>query len=515
MKLLKYILPFLFVMLGYQMGSYSQYIPSYLKNAKPTTVKRADSLAMHPGRKKLLQTIQGIDTNKSMEKASWGVMVMEVASGKVIAAHNEKLLLTPASLMKAVTTGVGYLQLGSDFRFSTKLFYSGKISQDSVLKGDLIILAGGDPSICCFRWNQTHPDTVFQFFSTQIKSHGIKKVDGKLILDLSRFDDMQSSPNWNWGDMGNYFGAGSSALSFNENIIHFWLTSKDSVGMSTTIDSIYPKLSNIEIRNFVESGLPNSGDNANIYSSAIGNIIELRGTIPAGKSSFLLKGANFHPEKTFANELTSYFNSNGIELNSDIIYLDFRSKIDTNAERTLIATYFSPTFHTLASFTNKTSHNMFAESFLKELGRQRFGVGSYWSGVRAIDISLARMGIPQSEIINVDGSGLSRLNLTTPFLFCKFFSYLSKSNSFQNFYKSLPEAAESGTISRMFKGSVAARNLRAKSGSIERVRSYGGYVTNRKGKLLTFAILVNNFTEKQSTIVAQLEKLMIAIAESD
>ncbi len=508
-----FLIIFLLIALIPNRGS-SQYVPSYLK--KPLSqAKKSKIASLNPGRDKLLRTIEKLDSSDLMKNASWGVMVMDAGSGTVIAAHNEKRLLTPASLMKAITTGAGYLQLGSNFRFATKLFYAGEITSDSILKGDLILLASGDPSICCSRWTQTSPESVFDQFTTQIKALGIHKIEGKIVIDQSSFDDMQSSPNWNWGDMGNYFGAGSSALCFNENITHFWLNSSGDVGSLTSIDSIYPKIPNAEYRNYIESASPTSGDNANIFSSATGNIVELRGTIPAGRNSFLLKGANFHPEITFATEFQKYLASNGVETTSEVEYLDFRSKKDTNIVRNLITTYYSPTYNTLASFTNKTSHNMFAEAFLKQMGRQRYGIGSYYTGVRAVDQALAKIGMSQQEFVNVDGSGLSRLNLVSPSFVCKYFRQISRSSAYSNFYNSLSQAGESGTIGWMFKGTAAAHNLRAKSGSIERVRSYGGYVTNKKGRLLTFAIIVNNFNERQNAIVTQLEKLMIDIAESD
>jgi len=495
--------------------SQGQYIQSYIKQFKPNTKTVVDPLAGFPGRKKLISVINKMDSSDLMKNASWGVMVIEASSGKVIASHDEHLLLTPASLMKSITTGVGFIQLGANFRFSTKLEYIGTITTDSVLRGKLIIVGGGDPTICCNRWGQTTPETVFDFFASKIKEAGIRKIDGPIVLDKSVFDDMLIPSGWSWGDMGNYFGAGASALAYNENIIHFWLRSSDSIGMPTLIDSTYPKIANMEIRNYVLSTATSSGDNVNIYSAPNGSIIELRGTIPAGKSSFLVKGANFNPEHTFGFAFDDFLNKNGIITTSQFETIDHRSKTDTSSIKKAITTYYSPNYFTIASFTNKVSHNMFAEAILKILGHQRFGTGSYYTGLRAIDLALAKYGITQSEIINVDGSGLSRNNLVTPAFICNYLRIMYRSGVYKSFFQSLSEAGTTGTIGGMFKGTAAAHNLRAKSGSIERVRSYGGYVTNKKGKLLTFAIIVNNFNERQSSIKDQLERLMIAIAESD
>jgi D-alanyl-D-alanine carboxypeptidase/D-alanyl-D-alanine-endopeptidase (penicillin-binding protein 4) len=495
--------------------SYSQYRPSYLKNIKSVHVEKPDSLAAFPGRKKLINLISASDSCDLLKNASWGIMVADANSGKVIAAHNQKMLLIPASLMKSITTGIGYLQMGSDFRFKTKLEYSGTITKDSVLKGDLIIVGGGDPTTCCFRWAQTYPDTIFSQFTAKLKDIGIRKIEGKIVSNKSIFDDLQMAPNWQWNDMGNYYGAGASALAFNENIIHVWLHSPDSLGLLTTLDSVFPVIPNIEYRNFVVSAASNTGDNVVIYSSPNSNIIELRGSIPLGQSSFLVKGANFHPEYSFMLAFNNYLVNHGVITKNEYGEISHRTPTDTNAANKLIYTYYSPSYNTIASFTNKVSHNMFAEAILKTLGYRRFGLGSYYNGVRAVDVALSRQGISHSEMINVDGSGLSRNNLVTPEFICRYMRMMYKSGSYGIFVHSLPEAGESGTIGRMFKGTAAAHNLRAKSGSIERVRSYGGYVTNRNGKLLTFALIINNFNERSSAIRDLMEKLMIAIADSD
>jgi D-alanyl-D-alanine carboxypeptidase/D-alanyl-D-alanine-endopeptidase (penicillin-binding protein 4) len=46
-----------------------------------------------------------------------------------------------------------------------------------------------------------------------------------------------------------------------------------------------------------------------------------------------------------------------------------------------------------------------------------------------------------------------------------------------------------------------------------RVRSYAGYATSKKGKLLCFAIIINNYDCSPLQMKDKLEELMIAIAE--
>ena len=88
-----------------------------------------------------------------------------------------------------------------------------------------------------------------------------------------------------------------------------------------------------------------------------------------------------------------------------------------------------------------------------------------------------------------------------------------ESEYFETFYNSMAVAGESGTLKNMFKGSIAEGNLRAKSGTINRVKGYSGYVTSKSGREIAFSMVVNNFSCTSREARAKLEQLMIALAE--
>lgn len=114
-----------------------------------------------------------------------------------------------------------------------------------------------------------------------------------------------------------------------------------------------------------------------------------------------------------------------------------------------------------------------------------------------------------------DGSGLSPRNGITPLQLASMLrSVALDSQMFMPFYSSLPEAGKSGTLKNMFKTnpSVSSR-LRAKSGTITRVKSYSGYVTTGEGKLLAFSAICNNFTCSQRDIRKKLEQFMVDICQ--
>jgi D-alanyl-D-alanine carboxypeptidase/D-alanyl-D-alanine-endopeptidase (penicillin-binding protein 4) len=82
------------------------------------------------------------------------------------------------------------------------------------------------------------------------------------------------------------------------------------------------------------------------------------------------------------------------------------------------------------------------------------------------------------------------------------------------FASSLPLAGRSGSLRNSLKGTVAEGNLRAKSGSLEQVRAYSGYVSNRNGRMLAFSILLNNYECGGGPARKKLLQLMAQLAQS-
>jgi D-alanyl-D-alanine carboxypeptidase/D-alanyl-D-alanine-endopeptidase (penicillin-binding protein 4) len=79
---------------------------------------------------------------------------------------------------------------------------------------------------------------------------------------------------------------------------------------------------------------------------------------------------------------------------------------------------------------------------------------------------------------------------------------------FPQFFESLPVAGEEGTLKNFFKDPAFINRMRAKSGSMTRVRSYAGYITAISGKEFIFCIIVNNFSGQQRYIISHIEEIL-------
>ena len=79
--------------------------------------------------------------------ASVGYCLLDATTGRMIHSYDEERALLPASVLKVVTTATALDLLGPDYRFATKVGYTGTVDKDGILQGNLIIRGGGDPML--------------------------------------------------------------------------------------------------------------------------------------------------------------------------------------------------------------------------------------------------------------------------------------------------------------------------------------------------------------------------------
>jgi D-alanyl-D-alanine carboxypeptidase/D-alanyl-D-alanine-endopeptidase (penicillin-binding protein 4) len=108
-----------------------------------------------------------------------------------------------------------------------------------------------------------------------------------------------------------------------------------------------------------------------------------------------------------------------------------------------------------------------------------------------------------------DGSGLSALDAINTEELNKLLIYMKKSSHyFPEYFSSLPDAGKEGTLKNCFRDPVFESRLKAKSGSMTRVRSYAGYFTASSGNNFVFSIIINNYKGSSADIISGIEKIM-------
>ncbi|MDQ3071833.1 MAG: D-alanyl-D-alanine carboxypeptidase/D-alanyl-D-alanine-endopeptidase [Bacteroidota bacterium] len=443
---------------------------------------------------KVNNTLKGWQSDPGFTHASWGFCMISLADGKQVVGFNEQKSLIPASALKAVTTATALDVLGPEYIFTTKLSYSGTLSDDSTLNGDIYIEGGGDPTLGYERVTGSQSlSSLMAKWALAIKSKGIKKITGSIVGDASYLDGDFPVATWGWNDIGNYFGAAPSGLAFHENQYTLFLQSGKAIGSPVKVLRTYPD-AHIVFTNHLTTAATGSGDQAYIFGAPFSNERWLKGTIPLSSKSFAIEGSLPEPALTCARELKSYLLKKGIVITGDATTMRLRalSGVFTKASRNIFHTTSSPAMNDVTKTTNFQSINLYAEHLLSEIGKKQSGTGSTEEGLQALTNYWKIKGIDFKGVTIHDGSGLSRTNLVTPF-FLATIVYSMRDNS--SFINSLPRAGIEGTLKNVCDGELAHGKLWAKSGTMEGVRSYTGYVTNTQGQKFAFALIINNFDQ--------------------
>ncbi len=459
--------------------------------------------------------IQDFQKDSLMLHGQWSCTALDAKSGQVLVAVNNEKSLAPASCLKLVTTAAAACMLGENFRFETRLEYTGQVTPAKILDGNLFITGTGDPTLGSSRFDSvlTLPDLI-EMWVDSVKAQGITQINGNIIGDDSFFDDFPIPDNWNWIDMGNYYAAGTSGLCINENSFKLIFKPSLKVGDPTEILKTDPEISGISFMNRLLTGPVGSGDNAYLYAAPNQWTFYLSGTIPAGVPDFSIRGALPNPAKVTAHLLYQRLQAAGIPISGQPVSIVEITGLGVES-RNLISKTNSPCLTDIIFWLNKKSINLYAEQLFKMLGRQFLGVASFGTGQKVVIDFLKQNAIPMSGFFLEDGSGLSRYNGITTYQLAKILSLMSQKNCFAGYYRSFPivgDPKDPGTVSHWNPQSAAAGNARVKTGSILRVRSHAGYVTDKGGRLISFALIANDYEGSTRKIDRFHEKLIILLA---
>lgn len=445
-------------------------------------------------------------SNDQLKHAALGIAVLDVESGRILKTSNASSSLIPASLMKVPTTATALKVFGEDYRFTTELCYSGSI-QDGVLNGDVLIIGGGDPSLGGGRPSGALDlDALLARWADAIQRAGIKSIKGNIVGEESLAPGAEPSPYWQWNDIGNYYGAGAGGLIINENKYTLRLQRTANVGGKPKVVSYDPDPGQLRWTNLLTSGASNSGDQSYIFGAPGTMDRVIRGTIPAGKGTFKVKGSLPNPAKHAADWLAEVLEDRGIEVSGDAIAASIPSARTT---ATSIDSYESPPLKELVKQTNFKSVNLFAEALFNALGRH-WGISDDPEkvGERIVEYWEER-GLDTDGWQQLDGSGLTMRNMITPLQMTQVLQFSAASA----IPSSLPRVGKEGTVRGVLRNQTSAARIRAKSGTLARSKGFCGYVETSDGKQIAFTIIANNFTGKDKTLRVALGEWMSALVE--
>ncbi|MCW3787073.1 D-alanyl-D-alanine carboxypeptidase/D-alanyl-D-alanine endopeptidase [Plebeiibacterium sediminum] len=423
--------------------------------------------------------------------------ISDINTGNDIVSLNSQTRLIPASLTKIITTATALELLGPEYTFKTQIIGKGEIV-DGQLKGDIVVIAGGDPTLGSRYFDQTEPELLFKEIIEWLRIEGIHSIRGRILVKSA--DIGYSSPRL-WEDIGNYYGVYPQAFNWRDNTVTVTLASED-VGSVCNIVSVKPEIFPYQYDCKVESA-SHSKDSAYVYGLPEIKKWWIEGSIPSNRSSFKIKAAMPDTKLVFVNELTQYLTENNIVIQQ----VNFGE--DEIAKSRIVFDCKSPKLSEIIKVVNHKSHNLFADVLLLSLAKEYKDQYSWDIGVQIIrDFWKDKIDF-ESNFRLRDGSGLTPKNLVTTDGMVHLLMWMKNNSSYYDVFKSsLAIGGQTGTLKSVFKNPELRNKVFGKSGSMEGVLGYCGYFINKSGHYEAFCVIANNYLIKTKEVRKQMDETL-------
>ena len=466
------------------------------------------------------EVVDAVVSRPPLASSAVGVFAMSM-DGDTLALHNARVKFVPASNMKLITTGLALVSLGENFRYETSLGYDG-IIVDGVLKGDLYIIGGGDPTTGSKAQCAEPVDALFASWLKILRTAGISSIDGSVIGDPRYLSAVTpEGMGWTYDDLGTNYGAGPTGLNFFENAQNFSIKPGTAPGQKPDIQPRYPETPWMTFVNHATTGAPRSRNSVYYINTHLSPCGEFAGSFPVDRKGYTLECSNRFGAYTCAHYFCKYLRTNGVSVSegpADISPSGHVRQTPGMLEEGGRASDAGSITKSIARETNCESDNFFAETLLKTLSVKRGGSADYDSCILAAESALASLGLnPASGCRIFDGSGLSRKNYVSPSFFVNFLTAMARSSVSGAYLASLPQPGGKGTLEYKFHSRDAAfrSRIRMKSGSMNGILCYSGYILPADGDLshaVVFSILTNNCTASSWAVSPQIDKIIEALA---
>lgn len=448
------------------------------------------------------------------------MLAVRVSDGKVLYQQNQQRLFVPASNAKLFTTALALLRLGPDYRFATSILAEGHVDENGQLKGDLVLVGRGDPSLSDrvypYTTDPSTPDPSnlaplqpIDKLADQLIQGGLRSVDGDIAGDDTRYPWAPYPGGWSSGDETWDYGAPVSAIIVNDNRITLSIAPGGADGDPAQV-AFLPAIEYFEVNNQVRTDVQ-PGKAIHIVRPEGSREITLWGRIGIAEAPVLERLAIPEPALFGAMVLRSSLLKRGVAVRGEAV-VRHRLLADNAAPPAPLtgsemARRTSPPLIQILQVVGKVSQNLHAEILLREVGAVRRGNGTVAAALTEMGDFLIAAGIPGDDVHLRDGSGLSRNTLVTPDAIVKLLLFLYRSPVREQFMALLPVGGEDGSLHLRFKGHDEARGIHAKTGTLSDVHALSGYAESKTNGLVAFSILINNVSGEGPRITQFLDNI--------
>lgn len=426
--------------------------------------------------------------------------------GDVLASHDPDSALPPASNTKLVTTALALDVLGPEYTFETRVTGHGRL-RDGRLDGDLVLDGSGNPDLA--------RDDVAQLAVSVAEP--IDELGGDVVLDGSTFAGRHCGPGRTVGDQRHAYGAGSSALALEENVVEIQLSDAAPSEPRDFEVRVVPDSEAVVVETDVQSG---EGD-LRAFTDPDAGVIRVEGELPTGSrrtERVPVPDPEYHCGAVFRDALVEagVTVEGGLQrtaMASDLNSAEMASDSDsaeTASHPDSIAFSRSVTSETVSALLfrmNHPSNNFIADQLARHVA-SKHGDGSWEAWKRTVSDFLTEWNAGPCRI--TDGSGLSRYNLLTARGLVALLEQAAREPWAEHFFDSLPEPGAGTLSSRLHDVS----GLRAKTGTLTGSSALSGVVRREESPPVVFSVLFGGLTveadparERQDEFVRALARL--------
>ena len=440
--------------------------------------------------------VDGILDIPPLDQVHFGVLAVDGETGRILYSRNPHQKFVPASNQKVLVTATALSILGPDYRYETEVWATGSLI-GSLLDGDLVVLASGDPSMSDRYWESG--EASLAAIADSLYQKGLRGVAGSVFVDVSAWDSTTVGPTREVEDLRFPYGATGGAFAIDEGEISVIISAGPAVGSPASLEW-FPKGSPDYVWARVTTVPPDSGQHISPNYLPETRHLELIGQIELYQTDTLIFALR-DPVRQATAALGTAIEQAGIELQSgaQVAWSEgyrvgrgcLSGSVRDCPNAGPVLTFESPPLSELIAGILKPSQNWMTEQLLRTLGAELGEEGSWSEGVSVMSEFLTEVaGIDSLDIAPRDGSGLSAYNLVTPRALVRILQYLSSSQNNDIYRSALATAGEEDSTLEERLSGLEGRVF-AKTGTISNVNSLSGYLTREDGSEVIFSILSN------------------------
>lgn len=373
-----------------------------------------------------------------------GVYIKDLNTGEVLYDYNSELAMTPASVMKSVTTATALELTGADFSFKTAVCLKGKETTKGFWHADLVVKSSGDPTLesVNFENNRGFCDSI----CSSLLRKGVKKIEGNIVVEQSLSD---SGPvvQWEIEDVAWPYGAGLFGFNFMDNICKVYPVSGKTAPFVPGLNVKFinsPEATDL-IRGVGSNNLTVTGRRSELEKRPIET------TVP-------------DPATVMSHRLKEMLSAKGISVGD--------KPVATAADgETTVYIHKSPSAAEIMKSLMVRSDNLFAEGMLRTFAPG----GSRTDAIKRLKSLWNVRGLDAKYSLILDGSGLARANRLQPRFVAEVLEWMAKSDKAELYASFFPRAGIDGTLQTFLSDSPLKGRLALKTGSMRSVQCYAGY----------------------------------------